>query len=168
MTWVPTPKGDLIPLAQLDGALTAVNQQILSRLYHSEQDHDFLASAVADLYANQPGEGGVWLWSGSPFGTDPGAGRVLVTVASGNNRTISLSKTDVEGEAPPMALLGQGSTVVLTDDPDSPPTTAFRQYVVTQDPTDHGDWISLLAIRVATFGAQDTPTVGTPVRLLFR
>lgn len=168
MTWVPTPKADLIPLAQLDGALTAVTQQILSRLHHSEQDHDFLASAVADLYASLNGVGGVWLWSGAAFGTDPGSGRVLVTITQGNNRTIALSKTDGDGNVPSLATLGAGSTLVLTDDPASAPTTAFRQYLVTSDPTDHGSWISMLALRLATFGNQDTPTVGTSVRLLVR
>jgi len=36
------------------------------------------------------------------------------------------------------------------------------------DPTDHGTWVSMQAIRVATFGTQDTPPVGSRVRLLIR
>ena len=168
MTFIPTPKADLIPLPQLDGAIVAVTQQVLSRLHHAEQAADWAASAIADLYEDQPGGGGIWEWSGQPFGTDPGVGALLVTVASGSNRTIVFAKSDADGLTPSLDLLTQGSTLVLTDDPAAPPVTAFRQYVVASDPTDHGTWVSMLAVRVATFGTQDTPTVGTRVRLLIR
>jgi hypothetical protein len=168
VTFLPIAKADLIPLAQLDGAMAAVQAQILSRLHHSEVDRDFLASAVADLYASQAGAGGDWTWSNAPFGTDPGIGGLRVTIASGTNRTISFAKIDADGIVPSLSRLAQGATIVLTDDPDSPPTTAFRQYVVTANPVDHGSWVSMQAIRVATFGTQDTPPVGSRVRLLIR
>lgn len=168
MTFVPTPKADLVPLPQLDGAIAAVVQQVLSRLHHSEVDRDFLAAAVADLYASQGGGGGDWRWSGAPFGIDPGLGALLITVASGNNRTIAFSKTDADGVVPSLSRLTQGATLVLTDDPATPPTTAFRQYVVSANPVDHSTWVSMQAVRVATFGTQNTPPVGSRVRLLIR
>lgn len=168
MTFIPTPKADLFPLVQLGATLDALNQQVLSRLHYAEQAADWAASAIADLYASQPGAGGDWEWSGAPFGTDPGVGALLVTVAAGENRTIVFSKADADGVTPSLARLTQGSTIVLTDDPDTPPITAFRQYVVVTDPTDHGTWVSMQAIRVATFGTQTTPPVGSRVRLLIR
>ena len=168
MTFTPTPKGDLQPLTDLYEGWNAFAQQILSRLYHAEQANNWAAAAIADIYGRLPGTGGSWLWSGAASGTDPGTGKVLITVESGNNRTIALSKTDGDGGSPSLAVLGQGSTLVLTDDPGSPPTTAFRQYLVTADPSDHGAWVSALAIRVATFGTQDIPPPGSRVRLLLR
>ena len=168
MTFTPTPKGDLQPLTDLYEGWNAFAQQILSRLYHAEQASNWAATAIADIYGRLPGAGGSWLWSSSPFGTDPGDGKVLVTVASGNNRTIALSKTTADGAHLALEILGQGATLVLTDDPSTPPITAFRQYLVTAEPTDHGSWVSVLAVRVATFGTQDTPSVGTRVRLLLR
>jgi len=168
VTFLPTPKADLIPLVQLGAALDAVNQQVLSRLHHAEADASWAASAIADLYANQPGAGGDWEWSGNPFGSDPGIGGLLVTAASGNNRTITFAKIDADGIVPSLSRLTQGATLVLTDDPDTPPITAFRQYVVVANPVDHGTWVSMQALRVATFGTQTTPPVGSRVRLLIR
>ena len=37
MTFEPIAKEDLIPLAQLEGALLAIIEQVLSRLCHAEQ-----------------------------------------------------------------------------------------------------------------------------------
>lgn len=168
MTFTPTPKADLQSPSDLSDYFSALAQQVISRLHHSAQAEDWAAAAIADIYGRLPGIGGSWLWSSAPFGTDPGVGKVLITVSSGNNRTIALSKTDGDGNTPSLALLAQGSTLVLTDDPSTPPTTAFRQYLVTANPTDHGSWVSLLALRVATFGAQDTPLPDSRVRVLLR
>ena len=168
MTFIPLPKGDLIPLPQLDGAMSAVQAQVLSRLHWSEQADNWAAAAIADLYDSQPGAGGDWMWSGAPFGSDPGIGGLLITTASGTNRTIAFAKIDADGIVPSLSRLTQGSTLVLTDDPATPPITAFRQYVVVANPVDHGSWVSMQAIRVATFGTQNTPPVGSRVRLLIR
>lgn len=167
MTFVPTPKGDLVPLAQLEGAWAALGQQVLSRLYHAEAAADWAAAAIADVYARLPGVSSSWLWSPTVAG-NPGSGQVYIAIVTGNDRLITLSKTDAMGAAPSMAALMAGATLVLTDDPVTPPTTAFRQYLLTEDVLDHGGWVSFRAIRVATFGTQDTPAAGTPVRLLLR
>jgi hypothetical protein len=163
VTFVPTPKADLQPLSDLYEGWNAFAQQILSRLWHAEQAADWAANAIADLYARLPGSGGVWEWD-----TITGVGKVNVAITVGNERLISVSRTDADGFQPSLIGLGQGSTVVLTDDPSTPPTTAFRQYVVAADPTSHGSWLSFPAVRVATFGTQDTPPVGSRVRLLVR
>lgn len=168
MTFVPTPKGDLQPLTDLYEGWTSFAQQILSRLWHAEQAANWAAGAIADLYAAQPGGGGDFLWSGAPFGSNPGLGSLLVTVATGENRTITFSKTDADGVTPSLSRLAQGATLVLTDDPATPPITAFRQYLVVSNPTDHGSWVSMQAVRTATFGTQNTPPVGSRVRLLIR
>lgn len=168
MTFVPTAKADLLSLSQLHDLQTALTQEVLSRLHHAEASADWAANAIADLYAAQPGGGGFWTWSSQPVGSNPGVGSLLVTVTTGNNRTITFAKTDADGVAPSLARLAQGSTLVLTDDPATPPITSFRQYVVASDPVDHGAWMSMLAVRMATFGTQNTPPVGGRVRLLIR
>jgi len=166
MTFVPTPKADLIPLAQLDGAMTAVNQQILSRLYHAEQAAYWAATQIAALYAALPESvDNVWTYVGSTASVDPGPGKVAVAVEADQSRTFALSK-EIEGVD--LDFLVQGSTIVLTDDPVTPPITAFRHYVVTADPVDHGTWLTLHTVRLATFGTLATPTVNSSVRLLFR
>lgn len=168
MTFAPTPKADLQPLSDLYEGWNSFAQQILSRLWHAEQAADWAANAIADLYAAQPGSGGFWSWSGQPVGSNPGGGALLITVTTGSNRTVAFAKADANGGTPSLARLTQGATLVLTDDPATPPITAFRQYVVTSDPVDHGAWVSMLAIRMATFGTQNTPPVGSRVRLLIR
>ena len=166
MTWTPTPKADLEPLSSLHEAWTDLAQQVLSRLHHAEDAANWAATAVADLYDRLPGLSSSWWWSPVVAG-NPGAGQVYIAVISGNERRVTLSKIDREGALRALDLL-PGGTLVLTDDPTTPPTTAFRQYLVTSDILDHGDWVSFSAIRVATFGTQDSPTAGTPVRLLLR
>lgn len=168
MTFTPTPKADLQPLTDLYEGWNAFAQQILSRLWHAEQAADWAANAVADLYARLPGSGGSWTWAGTPGDENPGVGAMSIEVTAGNNRMIAVSKTDADGFQPSLLGLGQGSTVVLTDDTSTPPTTAFRQYVVTGEVESSGAWIGFPALRVATFGTQDTPPVGSRVRLLIR
>ena len=168
MTFVPTPKADLQPLTDLYEGWNAFAQQILSRLYHAEQAADWAASAIADLYSRLPGVEGSWEWAGGPATTNPGVGRVTVEITTGNERVLAVSKTDADGIQPSLAHLAPGATVVLTDDPSTPPTTAFRQYLVTGEETSHGSWLSFPAIRTATFGTQNTPPVGSRVRLLIR
>lgn len=168
MTFAPTPKGDLQPLATLHEAWTSLAQQVLSRLHHSAESDDWAAAVVADIYAKLPGAHAIWRWSGTGPGQDPGSGQMRVIVTSGNSREVTLSRTDADGGLPHLDILDEGVTMVLTDDPTSPPTTAFRQYLVTSSVLDHGGWLSFSALRVATFGSQDTPHVGDRVRVLLR
>ena len=167
MTFVPTPKAELEPLSDLYGGWNAFSQQILSRLWHAEQAADWAAEQIANLYA-QNGFSSSWLWAGTPQDADPGSGRMSVVITGGNNRLLTISKTDANAMAVNLLLLTQGGTVVLTDDPDAPPITAFRQYLVTANPVDHGSWVQVAALRLATFGSQDVPLVDSRVRLLLR
>lgn len=168
MTFAPTPKADLAPLTDLYEGWSVFAQQLLSRLHHAAAAADWAAWAIADIYAHLPGGAdAVWQWSGTPAGQNPASGNVSVIITTGNERVITLSKTDSNGGSPAISL-SQGSTIVLTDDPATPPITAFRQYVVTSDPVDNGSWVQIDAVRVATFGIQTTPPIGSRVRLLLR
>ena len=166
--FTPTTKANLQPLTSLHEAWTSLAQQVLSRLHHSAEADDWAAAVVADIYSKLPGTTGVWRWSGSGPGQDPGSGKVRIIVTSGEQRQVILSTTDADGGMPNLGILGEGTTLVLTDDPSSPPTTAFRQYVVTSSVLDHGGWVSFSALRTATFGIQDTPSADDRVRLLLR
>ena len=166
--FTPTAKGDLQPLASLHEAWTTLSQQVLSRLHHSAEADDWVAAVVADIYTKLPGAHAVWRWSEAGPGTDPGSGAMRIIVTSGMERQILLSGTDADGGVPALDVLAEGATVVLTDDPSGPPTTAFRQYTVTSPVLDHGGWLSFDALRIATFGSQDVPPVGSRVRALFR
>jgi len=169
MTFTPTPKADLWTAEQEYDAWVALGQQLFSRQYHSQAAQDSFASNIADLYARLPGAGGFWLWAGTGQNVDPGVGRMSVIITSGNSRIITIAKTDADGVNLAGVLgLAQGSTLVLTDDPTSPPTTAFRQYLVTGPAVDHPTWAQAPALRIATYGTQDIPALGTRVRLLFR
>lgn len=167
MTFAPTPKADLEPLGSLHEAWTDLAQQVLSRLHHAEEAANWAAAMIADIYARMPGGSGSWRWSATVAG-DPGSGRVFIANLGSNQRRITLSHLDANGGAWSFEGLSPGATIVLTDDPVTPPTTAFRQYLVTSDVLDHGGWVTFTALRVATYGMQDTPTVNTPVRLLLR
>lgn len=168
MTFIPTPKLDLAPIDALSEVWAALGQQLLSRLYHAQADADATAAAIADLYSRTPGAGSIWRWAGTAANVNPGVGRLSVIVLSGNNRSFTVSETDADGHAMPLGAIAQGSTLVLTDDPATPPTTAFRSYVVTTTPVDHGNWVSFSGIRTSTFGTQTVPPVDSRVRLLLR
>lgn len=168
MTFVPTPKSDLASLDALSEVWGALGQQLLSRLHHGQVDSDWAAAAIADLYARLPGAASVWRWAGTVANVDPGSGRLTIAGISGNNRQVTVSKTDANGGYQTLDSIEQGSTLVLTDDPASPPVTAFRQYVVSGDPVDHGSWVSFPAVRLAVYGNATTPPVNSRVRLLMR
>lgn len=169
MTYTPIPKADLLSPEDLLAALADLASQVTARLYHAEADATWAASQIAALYAELADLDAAWLWGGSATGVDPGASHVRISVGTGNARTFALS-TLPDGSASDLnfAALSQGSTVVLTDDPVAPPITAFRQYVVASDVVDHGSWVSFHAVRIATFGTQDTPALESRVRLLLR
>jgi len=167
MTFTPTPKADLEPLSDLYEGWNAFCQQILSRLYYAEQAANWAATQIAALYAALPESvDDVWTYVGVDASVDPGPGKVAVKVEADQSRTFALSKENVDDEAVDLDFLVQGSTIVLTDDPDSPPITAFRHYVVTADPVDHGAWLTLHTVRLATFGVLTTPAVNSSVRLV--
>ena len=164
MTFTPTPKADLWDFDVLYEAEVAVGQQIVSRLHHAEEAANWAATQIAALYAALPDVlDSTWAYVGTDVSHNPGMDRVTVRVNSDQSRTFALSKKTFT-----LDDLKQGSTVVLTDDTSSPPVTAFRQYTVTTDPVDHGSWVSFESVRIATFGALTTPTVGATVRLLLR
>lgn len=168
MTFVPTPKADLQPLSDLYEGWNSFSQQVLSRLWHAEQAADWAAAQIADLYAEIATLDADWLWGGSATGVDPGEHYLRIAVTTGNERVFALSTVPLESQALNLSDLGPGTTIVLTDDPSTPPPTAFRQYVITSDPVDHGSWVGFDAVRVATFGTQTTPPVDSRVRLLIR
>lgn len=164
MTFTPTPKVDLEPLSDLYEGWNAFAQQILSRLWHAEQAADWAAAQIAALYAELPGVvDGTFTWKGTNAGGDPGLLGIAIATTSGEHRIFALGVGDGSFDQ-----AGPGATIVLTDDPDSPPTTAFRQYVVTSDLIDHGSWVSFNATRIATFGTLTTPPVGSDVRIVLR
>lgn len=168
MTFTPTPKAELQPLTDLYEGWNAFSQQVLSRLHYADQAANWAAIQIAALYAALPDTiDEVWTYTGDDVSGDPGTGNMAVKVNPDQSRTFTLSKTAAASTFD-FEDLKQGSTVVLTDDPDSPPVTAFRQYTVTANPQDHGSWISFDTVRIATFGVLTTPAVGASVRLIIR
>ncbi len=166
MTFTPTPPTNLPTPAQVyeDGVEMA---QVAASLYAAQETFNTsVLASIADLYSRLPAgseeESGIWEWSTSlPIGT----GQVFIAVLGATNRSIEISRTDADGVLRSFAGLDIGDTVVLMDDPSSPPVTAFRQYVVSAV-TLHPAWVHIEAARVAIFGSQDTPTPGTRLRLL--
>lgn len=170
MTFTPIRKDELQPIGELfDTWISHVAREIVSRLHYAAQSADWAALQIAALYAAIPGVvDGVWDYNGTDASDDPGPGRVAVRIEFDQSRTWALSKESSEMEAMASSNLRQGSTVILTDDPATPPITAFRQYTVTGDSVDHGPWVSFNSVRIATFGVLATPPVGSAVRLIIR
>lgn len=168
MTFTPVPKDELLPLGEVIDRLAALSDEVASRLHYAAEAANWAAGQIAALYAALPDTfDAIWIYVGENVSGDPGSGSVAVKVNPDQSRTFALSKTAAASTFD-FEELKQGSTVVLTDDPDSPPVTAFRQYTVTADPQDHGSWISFDTVRIATFGTLTTPTVGASVRLILR
>lgn len=164
MTFTPTPKADLQPLSDLYAGWDDFAQQVLSRLHHAEQAADWAAIQIATLFAALPDVlDGTWIYKGTDVMSDPGPNGVAVRVPADPHREFALGKNGLNYDD-----IQQGSTVVLTDDPGSPPITAFRQYTVTTEVVDVGPWITFDAVRIATFGVLTTPPVGSSVRLILR
>ena len=144
-------------------------QGTASYLAAQQQQNASVLASITDLYSRLPatsgGDAGVWEWTTS-MPVEPGG--VHIEVLGETNRKIQLSLTDVDDTLHDLSGLDVGDTIVLTDDPDTPPVTAFRQYVVGGRPVypPTAQWITINAVRVAIFGSQDTPTPGTRLRLI--
>lgn len=167
MTFYPTAKADLASLDTVWDDWQQLGQQVLSRLHHAEADATWAAMQIAELssqLAAQIDED--WIYASTSAGSDPGAGKLAIHPTVGENREFAISEVSIGGQVD-LSGLDQGSAIVLTDDPAAPPVTAFRQYVVTSTPVDHGSWVSFSALRVAVFGIPSVP-VGTQVRMILR
>jgi len=165
MTFVPTPRAELPSIAELFESTAESQQALLSYLFYQQEVASGFLAVVADLYRRLGGKtaGGFWTWADDAL--TPGTMRVLITGTTA--RRILLSRTDADANPVDLQGFGPGKSVVLMDDPGTPPVTAFRQYLVTSSLTDHGTWWQFDATRTATFGRQDTPTNGTRINLLF-
>lgn len=164
MTFTPTPKAELEPFDALVEHQAVLTHEIMSRLYHAEQAADWAATQIAALYAALPNVADLTLtWKGSNATANPGLAGLAIANTSGQNRAFAVGVGDGSFDD-----AGPGSTLVLTDAPDTPPITAFRQYVITSTVLDHGAWVSFTATRIATFGTLTTPPVGSEVRLILR
>lgn len=167
MTFTPTPPADLPTPEYLFDRGVELMQGMASYLAAQAEQNASVLASIADLYSRLPaasgGDSGVWEWSTQ---MPVPAGGVHISVLGETNRTIELSESDADGTFHSFAGVAIGDTIVLTDDPATPPATAFRQYVVSA--VDHSpmSWVKIDAVRVAIFGSQDTPTAGTRLRLL--
>jgi hypothetical protein len=120
-----------------------------------------------------PGSGGGTLsfpykWRGTNTGTDPGSGYVAVSGSGNQPRVIAFSATTAAGVGVNPQLLHAGDTLVITDDPDTPPITGFARYVVTVAPVpmDGGTWWTVTAIRTDAVGPAQPPAVDTPLLMV--
>lgn len=167
MTFTPTPPADLPTPEYLYDRGIELMQGMASYLAAQAQQNASVLASIADIYSRLPatstGDSGVWAWSTS---MPVQAGQVHIAVLGETNRTIELSESDADGTFHSFTALSPGDTIVLTDDPATPPATAFRQYVISA--VDHSplNWVKIDAVRVAIFGNQDTPAAGTRLRLL--
>jgi microcystin-dependent protein len=107
-----------------------------------------------------------WAWGGTTI-ANPGTGRVNVNGNGNQPRVISISQTDFDGidRTNTLSILQPGDSIVLTDDPATPPTTGFARYLITSVPVDNGTWWQFDANRTDTVGTATPPPVGTVLRL---
>jgi len=149
-------------LEDLATGLTA----LLNMLQTQQQTNAGLLGSIADLYTKVGGQAlsSEWIWTDEIEAT---SGQFNIQVLSGNDREIGISTTDADGTEQNLGSIVPGSSLVMMDSPGGP-VTAFRQYTVVASPALLGaDLWSFAAVRVATFGAQDIPSDGTRIRLLF-
>jgi len=106
-----------------------------------------------------------YLFGGTTTGVDPGAGNIAISGTGSNPRTFALSGTDADGIIRSLITLLPGDTLVITDDPSTPPITGFARYSLLNVPVDEGGWWSFTALRTDTSGSTATPPVGTSLRL---
>ena len=167
MTFTPTPPGDLPTPEELYDRGVQLFQAMSSYLAIQQEQNASVLASIADIYSRLPatsnGDSGVWEWSNS---MPVPAGSVHISILGDTNRTIELSESDADGTVHSFAGVAIGDSIVLTDDPTTPPATAFRQYVVSAVDYSPMSWVKIDAVRVAIFGSQDTPTPGTRLRLL--
>jgi hypothetical protein len=167
MTFTPTPPDDLPTPEQLYDRGVVLFQAMSSYLAIQQEQNASVLASIADIYSRLPatsgGDSGVWEWTNA---LPVPAGGIFISVLGETNRTIELSDSDADGTAHTFAGVHIGDTIVLTDDPATPPATAFRQYVVSAVDHSPASWVKIDAVRVAIFGSQDTPTAGTRLRLL--
>ncbi len=168
MTFTPTPPDDLPTPEQMYEKWVELAQLNASFLAAQQATNSSLLASIADLYTKVGGNAaaGTWLWKDSVGGVTQGD--FHVEVLTGNARRFTVSALDADARPVSLAALQPGSTLVLMDDPVSPPVTAFRQYVLVSPPVAIGNGPFVFNVtRVAIYGPQDFPTVGTPIRLLF-
>jgi hypothetical protein len=96
---------------------------------------------------------------------DPGVGNVGITNTGGQNRRIALSEVDADGYNRSFAIIQVGDTIVVTDDPASPPVTGFARYLIYAVPVDMGTWWYADCVRTDTVGSQTPPPNGTMLRV---
>jgi hypothetical protein len=169
MTFTPIPKDELRAVDDLFLDLVDTIQEITSRLHYAEQAANWAAVQITTLFASLPDVvDDEWDYAGDIASGGVGPGQVAIHVNADQSRSWALSKENSDYDLVDLGDLKQGSTIVLTDDPGSPPVTAFRQYTVTDDPIDRGAWVSFPSVRIATFGVLSTPGIGSSVRLILR
>jgi hypothetical protein len=166
MTFTPTPPDQLPTLAQLYDVHQGFDQILVSYLAKQETLNAGVLASISDLYQHVGGRvvDSQWIWADDATAT----GTFHIALGAGENeRIVSLNRHDADSDPITLGGFVPGSTMVLMDDPATPPVTAFRQYVCASRMTDHGDWWSFSAVRVATFGAQSIPSDGERISLLF-
>jgi hypothetical protein len=107
-----------------------------------------------------------WKWGGTVV-ADPGAGYIRVNGTGGQPRILAISETDADGinRQNSFSILQPGDFLVLTDDPDTPPTTGFARYSITGTPIDRGTWWEIPTNRTDTTGSTAAPPLETMLRL---
>lgn len=129
---------------------------------------------VFEVTPGRPGGGGgatsalPYKWRGTDTSTDPGSGYVAVSGSGNQPRVIAFSATTATGVRINPTLLHAGDTVVLTDDPATPPITGFARYMATAAPVAQGggSWWTLAAVRTDAIGPAQPPAVDTPLLLV--
>lgn len=152
-------------MTQLD-RLADGNTALIELLTAQQLFHDSVLASVADLYTRIGGSiaSGIWAWTASNL---PAAGEFHIDVLGTTDRRFFISEVDADGQTVDFGGFTAGDSLTLLDDPATPPTTGFRQYVAATAPTDQGGWRQFDAVRTAVFGPQDFPTPGTRIELLF-
>lgn len=106
-------------------------------------------------------------WGGDVTGVNPGSGYVRISGNGNQPRVWAVSEIGTDGvnRQASFAILEPGDSLVLTDDPDTPPITGFARYEIVDVPVDHGTWWSFTTLRTDTSGATTAPPLNTPLRL---
>lgn len=135
------PVGVVVPVTTNGGTLVIIGQP----------------GGLADGYA-------IWAFLDTATG-DPGPGNIGVSGSGNQPRDFAVSKVDADGVTRNLGAVHLGDALVVTDDPDTPPTTGFARYIITTPVTDLGTYVTFTANRTDTSGATQPPPVGTRLRV---
>jgi hypothetical protein len=130
---------------------------------------DPVSGAVGQWISKAPAgtSGAVWNYAVAATGAvDPGAGN-LTAISDGLTPptwTFEISNTDVEGVVHNLMVMSPGDTLTITDNPLTPPITAYQRFSLVSEPVSSATWITVTATPIDT-SIGVAPVVGTEVKL---